>query len=44
MGLIKDIYSVSFYENFSKTVAEVHPAFEKQKFIDEIFDGDFAQK
>ncbi|WP_343697670.1 DNA alkylation repair protein [Flavobacterium sp.] len=44
MGLIKDIYSVSFYENFSKAVAEVYPAFDKQKFIKTIFEGDFAQK
>ncbi|MEN2399864.1 DNA alkylation repair protein [Flavobacterium sp. MC2016-06] len=44
MGLIKDIYSVSFYEKFSQAVAEVHPAFDKQKFIDTIYEGDFAQK
>ncbi|WP_289658417.1 DNA alkylation repair protein [Flavobacterium panacagri] len=44
MGLIKDIYSVSFYQNFSQAVAEVYPAFNKQKFIEAIFDGNFAQK
>ncbi|PTT04825.1 DNA alkylation repair protein [Flavobacterium sp. HMWF030] len=44
MGLIKDIYSLSFYENFSQAVAEVHPTFDKQKFIDTIYEGDFAQK
>jgi 3-methyladenine DNA glycosylase AlkC len=44
MGLIKDIYSVAFYEKFSQAVAEVHPAFDKQKFIDTIYKGDFAQK
>ncbi|RUT71469.1 DNA alkylation repair protein [Flavobacterium cupreum] len=44
MGLIKDIYSVAFYEKFSQAAAEVHPAFQKQKFIDSIYAGDFAQK
>jgi hypothetical protein len=44
MGLIKDIYSVSFYEQFSKAVAEVHSSFNKQKFIDTIYEGDFAKK
>ncbi|MBF4464018.1 DNA alkylation repair protein [Flavobacterium sp. LC2016-12] len=44
MGLIKDIYSVSFYEKFGQAVAEVHPAFNKQKFIEAIYEGDFAQK
>ena len=44
MGLIKDIYSVAFYENFGQAVAEVHWAFDKQKFIDTIYEGDFAQK
>ena len=44
MGLIKDIYSLSFYENFGQAVAEVHPNFDKQKFIDTIYEGDFAQK
>ncbi|MBF4519323.1 DNA alkylation repair protein [Flavobacterium sp. ANB] len=44
MGLIKDIYSVSFYEKFSQAVAEVHPSFNKQKFIEAIYEGDFAQK
>ena len=44
MGLIKDIYSVSFYEKFSQAVAEVHPLFNKQKFIEAIYEGDFAQK
>ncbi|MRX40717.1 DNA alkylation repair protein [Flavobacterium sp. LC2016-23] len=44
MGLIKDIYSLPFYEKFSHAVAEVHPAFQKQKFIDTIYEGDFAQK
>ena len=44
MGLIKDIYSVSFYEKFGQAVAEVHPAFNKQKFIDAIYEGDFAKK
>ncbi|MDR7212381.1 DNA alkylation repair protein [Flavobacterium piscis] len=44
MGLIKDIYSVTFYEKFSHVVAEVYPTFNKQKFIDTIFDGDFDRK
>jgi 3-methyladenine DNA glycosylase AlkC len=44
MGLIKDIYSVSFYEKFGQAVAEVHPSFNKQKFIEAIYEGDFAQK
>jgi len=44
MGLIKDIYSSSFYEKFSKAVAEVHPAFDKRKFIDAIYKDNFDQK
>ncbi|MFB9107104.1 DNA alkylation repair protein [Flavobacterium gyeonganense] len=44
MGLIKDIYSVSFYEKFSQAVAEVHPSFHKQRFIDTIYEGNFTQK
>jgi 3-methyladenine DNA glycosylase AlkC len=44
MGLIKDIYSVSFYEKFGQVVAEVHPAFNKQKFMEAIYEGDFVQK
>ena len=44
MGLIKDIYSPSFYENFSEAVAEVHPAFDKRKFIDAIYKDNFDQK
>ena len=44
MGLIKDIYSVAFYEKFGVVAAEVYPAFDKQKFIEKIYEGDFAQK
>ncbi|WP_264523626.1 hypothetical protein [Flavobacterium sp. N502536] len=44
MGLIKDIYSVAFYEKFGQAVAEVHPTFDKQKFIATIYEGDFNQK
>ena len=44
MGLIKDIYSVSFYEKFGQAVAEVHPSFNKKKFIEAIYEGDFTQK
>lgn len=44
MGLIKDIYSVAFYENFTNCVAKVIPDFDKQQFITQIFDADFANK
>ncbi|CAI2767743.1 DNA alkylation repair protein [Flavobacterium collinsii] len=44
MGLIKDIYSVAFYEKFGQAVAEVHPTFDKHKFIEAIYEGDFGQK
>jgi 3-methyladenine DNA glycosylase AlkC len=44
MALIKDIYSVTFYEKFSQVVAEVHPTFNKQLFIETIYKGDFIQK
>jgi 3-methyladenine DNA glycosylase AlkC len=44
MGLIKDIYSVPFYEKFSQVVAEVHPSFNKKLFIDTIYQGDFTKK
>lgn len=44
MGLIKDIYSVSFYEKFGQAVAEVYPSFNEQRFIETIYKGDFYQK
>lgn len=44
MGLIKDIYSITFYENFTNCVAKVIPDFDKQLFISQIFDADFANK
>ncbi|MBP4137934.1 DNA alkylation repair protein [Flavobacterium geliluteum] len=44
MALIKDIYSVTFYEKFGQAVAEIHPTFDKQQFIDTIYQDDFAQK
>ena len=44
MALIKDIYSVSFYEKFGQAVAEVHPTFDKKKFIETIYEGNFTQK
>jgi 3-methyladenine DNA glycosylase AlkC len=44
MALIKDIYSVSFYEKLGQAVAEVHPTFDKKKFIETIYEGDFTQK
>lgn len=44
MGLIKDIYSIAFYENFTNCVAKVIPDFDKQQFLNLIFDADFANK
>jgi len=44
MGLIKDIYSPSFYENFGQAVAELDPDFDNQKFINAIYESNFDQK
>ncbi|MEA9412278.1 DNA alkylation repair protein [Flavobacterium sp. PL02] len=44
MGLIKDIYSIAFYENFTDCVAKVIPDFDKQHFMNLIFDADFVNK
>ena len=41
MGLIKDIYSRSFYDRFCQTMALVIPSFDKGKFIDLIYSDEF---
>lgn len=38
-SLLKDIYSVAFYNNFSKIIGEVVPAFNAEKFKKLIFDN-----
>src|SRR5258708_1538134 len=43
-SLLKDVYSPAFYERLSNTLAEVIPSFDKQKFIKQIFAGDFKDK
>jgi 3-methyladenine DNA glycosylase AlkC len=43
-GLLKDIYSKSFYESFSESMAVVVPAFDKQKFTRQIFDKHWASR
>lgn len=44
MGLIKDIYSLTFFENFAQSVTEVYPSFNKKEFIKKIYETDFDQK
>ncbi|MDI9309290.1 MAG: hypothetical protein QM535_03650 [Limnohabitans sp.] len=43
-NLLKDIYSVSFYDNFSDLLVEVLPDFDKQKFITAIFTDNWESK
>lgn len=44
MGLIKDIYSESFYNRFADTLLEVIPSFNKQEFMKVIFSDHFEEK
>ena len=44
MALIKDVYSVSFYERFLDVAATVIPSLDKKAFIKKVFDEDFKQK
>jgi 3-methyladenine DNA glycosylase AlkC len=44
MGLLKDLYSPSFYKNLSDALAVVLPSFNKQRFISQIFTSDFNDK
>ena len=44
MSLIKDIYNRAFFERFANSAAVALPAFDKEKFIQQIFDRDFAGK
>ncbi|HEY4937035.1 MAG TPA: DNA alkylation repair protein [Puia sp.] len=43
-GLLKDLYSPAFYRNISDALSEVLPSFSKQKFLEQIFTGDFSRK
>lgn len=42
--LLKDIYSCLFYENFSQVLLETVPGFEKEKFINLIFDKNWNER
>jgi len=42
--LLKDIYSIDFFNHFSITLEEVVPAFDKEKFIENIFDKNWESK
>jgi 3-methyladenine DNA glycosylase AlkC len=44
MSLLKDLYSPGFYNEFSKAMKEVHPSFDKDGFIKQIFTSDFPNK
>jgi 3-methyladenine DNA glycosylase AlkC len=44
MALIKDVYSVSFYERFLDVAATVIPSLNKKAFIKKIFEEDFKHK
>lgn len=43
MALIKDIYSVSFFERFAQVLASVLPKFDSTKFTNQIFTAEFEQ-
>lgn len=44
MGLIKDIYSRSFYERFAATLAAVIPSLDQQKFVSRMLSDGFEHK
>lgn len=44
MGLLKDLYSPSFYKSLADAMAAVMPSFNKQRFISQIFTDDFSDK
>ena len=44
MGLIKDIYSPSFIEQFGNYLEQIIPSFNKKKFTSLVFDKDFKHK
>src|SRR5664279_2804282 len=43
-SLLKDLYSPKFYKNLSDAMAVVLPSFNRQRFISQIFSGDFLDK
>ena len=44
MGLLKDLYSPSFYKNLANALTVVMPSFNKQRFISQIFTDEFNNK
>ena len=44
MGLLKDLYSPSFYKSLADALGTVMPSFNKQRFISRIFTDDFSDK
>ncbi len=42
--LLKDIYSVAFYEKFSAIAGDVIPSYDRKKFIQSIFDKNWKQR
>lgn len=44
MSALKDIYSPSFYDRFSEILTKTVPDFDKQRFIDLIFEAEFDRK
>lgn len=42
--LLKDIYSPSFYDIFSNVIEEVYPGFDKEKFVQLIFDKNWKNR
>ncbi len=41
MSLIKDIYSVTFYDRFANTIQDIIPSFSKPEFMTRILGNDF---
>jgi 3-methyladenine DNA glycosylase AlkC len=44
MDLLKNLYSPAFYKNLTNAIGAVLPSFNKQRFISQIFTGDFEEK
>lgn len=44
MEVLKNIYSPSFYDEFSKILVQVYPSFDKESFKANIYTSDFEQK
>ena len=44
MGALKDLYSISFYNKFSRILESTIPSFDRKKFLANISGDDFLEK